>query len=230
MPRRREVSFSETHREALIIRWRSLIKLGLLDYFTNERNFSKLITKELMDMQEGVIKALADGLGIRTNRRNYPDILREVLSKPELSSEKRNKIRRADKSLRGPELSSLRRLFRNPEAHTLNLPEVPQESLIRCCRTFRELVEACDEKLLEYAKTRPELQDFYFLGLFFHRYIIEGEYFDLRKIKSVQKTVTGRDQRSRSKTVTADLERSPYELIQYISTGNWIKKRTEGGA
>ena len=43
---------SESNREALIIRWRRLLVLGLIDFFNGTNDFGKLIVKEILDIPD----------------------------------------------------------------------------------------------------------------------------------------------------------------------------------
>lgn len=73
---------TESEREALVIRWRRILILGLIDFFNGTNNFGKLIVKELVDMREAIIKAFAKSLGIPLHSggswRRFNDILSDI--------------------------------------------------------------------------------------------------------------------------------------------------------
>jgi len=54
---------TESNREALAIRWRRILTLGLIDFFNGINDFGKYIIKELVDMREAMIRAFAKSLG-----------------------------------------------------------------------------------------------------------------------------------------------------------------------
>jgi len=217
-----QVCLSDGYREALIIRWRTIIILGLLDYFSNENRYSKIIVREILDMFEGTIKAFCESLGINIRNKHFTEIFNSIVNISQISNIKEQRLVGINNSLSANELNSMRNLIRNPEAHSLNLPSVPIESVKRCWRLFNESISICDESIFTYAQNRPELKDFFNLHTFFYRFVIESEYIDFGKIKLIDKNVTGKDQRGKIKEVKVQCERTVSELVQYISTNNWL--------
>lgn len=214
---------SDGNREALIIRWRAILMLGLQDYFTNENRYSKIIVKEILDMFEGVIKAFAEFLGIPVRNNGFMEIFNSIRNNNQVPVIKKQRLEEINDSLSANELNSMRNLIRNPEAHSLNLPSVPIESVMRCWRLFNESVTICDESILAYAQSRPEFKDFFNLYTFFYKFVINRDYIDLRTIKLVEKSIMGEDQRGKFKEVKIKHERTVSELIQYISDESWLQ-------
>ena len=64
-------NLTESDREALAIRWRRILILGLIDFFNGTNDFGKMIIKEIVDMREAVIKAFArnNGITLRSGSR-----------------------------------------------------------------------------------------------------------------------------------------------------------------
>lgn len=220
-PRIKRIGFSDGNREALIIRWRVILILGLIDFLNNESKFSKIIVREILDISEGIIKALGESLEIDVRNKQFMSIFYEVQNNPALSQRAKDRIQRINESLSADEMNSVRNLFRNPDAHTLNLPTIPQESLMRCWRLLKELGEVCDHKLLQYANHRPELRDFYNMQQFFYDHIIDEKSIDWRKIKLFTKRIRGRDEKGRVRDIEITEEKTVSQIIEYISEGDW---------
>lgn len=219
-----QICLSDGNREALIIRWRTIIILGLQDYFTNENIYPKIIVKEILDMFEGLIKAFGESLRTpNIENMGFMKIFDAVRNHPQVPPEKIQRLEDINNSLSANELNSIRNLFRNPESHSLNLPSIPAESVMRCWRLFNEAVKACDESIFTYAQNRPEFKDFSNLHTFFYRFVIGGEYIDLRSIKLFEKPVTGKDQKGKVRDVKVEYEQTVSELIQYISNKDWLQ-------
>lgn len=219
--RRLQFSLSDSNREALIIRWRTILVLGLHDHFTNKKRFSKIVVREILDMFEGLIKAYAESIGKPIQNKKFKDIFKSILNDNKVSNIVKQKLEEINKSFSSNELNSIRKLFRNPESHYLNLPSIPLESVIRCWRLFSEAVLVCDQHILDYAKNRPEFEDFINIYTFFYKFVISKAYIDLREVKVVEKIVEGRDYRGRIKTFRMDHERTTSEIVEYISNNNW---------
>lgn len=221
MPRQeREFYLSDGNREALIIRWRAILMLGLQDYLTNENRYLKIIVREILDMFEGLIKAFAESCGIQVRGRGFTDIFASIRSSELVVETKKQRLEEINNSLSADELNSIRNLIRNPEAHTLNLPSLPVESVMRCWRLFNESVTICDESLFTDMQNRPEFRDFFNIYNFFYKYVIQKEYINLGSIKLIEKPVIGIDQKGKTREVKVELERSISEIIQYILEGN----------
>jgi len=214
---------SNGNREALIIRWRAILLLGLQDYFTNENKYSKIITREIIDMFEGMIKAFAESLRIQVRNKGFIEIFDRVKNNDQVPDAKKQRLREINNSLSADELNSIRNIIRNPETHSLHLPSMPVESVMRCWRLFNEAVTICDESILAYAQSRPEFRDFLNLYAFFYRFVINRDYIDLRTIKIVEKPIVGKDQRGKFKELKIEHERTVSELIQYISDRGWLQ-------
>ena len=215
-----QICLSDGNREALIIRWRTIIILGLQDYFTNENRYIKLVVREILDMFEGLIKAFAKALIIEVRDKCFNDIFESIKNHDQVLSEKKQRLEEINNSLSANELNSMRNLIRNPEAHTLNLPLVPVESVMRCWRLFNEAVLICDKFIFTYLQNRPEFKDFLNLYNFFYKYVVNREYINLGNIKLIKKTVIGQDQKGKSREVKVEDERAVSEIIQYISEAN----------
>ena len=220
-PQARQFCLSEGNREALIIRWRAIITLGLHDYFTNENKYSKIIVREILDMFEGVIKAFAESLGVPVRNRGFLDIFNDIKINPQVENIKIQRLDNINNSLSANELNSIRNILRNPEAHTLNLPSIPIESVIRCWRLFEETVSLCDDTLNNYAQSRPEFKDFCNLYKFFYKFAVNKESIDLRVIKQYETYVEGVDNRGTQRNVKIEQERSLSDIIQLIASGDW---------
>ena len=189
---------SDGNREALMIRWRTILILGLSDYFTGENRYSKIIVREILDMFEGAIKAFAESLGIQISNKRFTEIFDSIKNNNQVPDTKKQRLEEINNSLSAHELNSMRNLIRNPEAHSLNLPSVPVESVMRCWRLFNESATICDESIFNYAQSRPEFKNFFNLYNFFYRHIINGEYIDLRDIKVTEKSILGKDQKGKT--------------------------------
>ncbi len=213
------ICLSEDNREALIIRWRVILILGLWDYFTNENRFLKIVAREIIDMFEGLLKALGETFKININEweRNFRQTFESLLSR--LPQESRTRLENINQSFSSGEYNSIREIIRNPEAHTLHLPVIPIESVIRCWRLFDEAVRTCDPLLIDYARSRPEFSDFLHLYEFFYEYVVKNNRIDLKPIKSYKKEIRGKNQRGKEQTIIAECERSISEIIDYISQG-----------
>lgn len=218
----RQFCLSDGNREALIIIWRTILILGLSDFFTNENRYSKIIVREILDMFEGLIKAFAESLGIQINNIRFIEVFDSIKTNNRVPETKKQRLEEINNSLSAHELNSMRNLIRNPEAHSLNLPSVPAESVMRCWRLFNESATICDESLFAYTQSRPEFKDFFNLYTFFYKFVIDREYIDLRTIKLVEESFSGKDQRGRFKEVKIERERTVSELIRYISDKSWL--------
>ncbi len=214
---------SESNREALIIRWRRLLVLGLIDFFNGTNDFGKLIVKEILDMSEGLIKALAEYLEIslfdnNNNWRGFQQIYNDILQK-DLSDDFKDRLRELVGRLSSSEFNSLRRL-RNDETHYLNLPDLPRETVIRVWRLLYELVILIDPALIEYAKQRPETEDFYNLQCFFKKVVIDGnrDGIDLNRLKMGEEYYIRISSRKFERIET---EKGIYEMIKAVKEGNW---------
>jgi len=222
-------SLTESEREALVIRWRRTLILGLIDFFNGTNDFGKLIVKELVDMRESVIKAYAKNLGISLysgNRwRKLDNILNDIINHPNVSEEVKNKLKEINNFFTSRQFSfqqisfSLKDL-RNEETHYLNLSDFPRETVIRVWRKFYELISSIDPGFLEYTKERPELKDFYFLQDFFKKAILDikrNVSIDLMKLKERKLKI----EIGRNKTKEIRLERDLWEIIEEIKKGNY---------
>jgi len=217
------LGLSESNREALIIRWRRLLVLGLIDFFNGTNDFGKLIVKEILDMSEGLIKALAEYLGIslfdnNNNWRGFQQIYNDILQK-DLSDDFKDRFRELVGKLSSSEFNSLRKL-RNDETHYLNLPDLPRETVIRVWRLLYELVILIDPVLIEYARQRPETEDFYNLQHFFKKVVIDGnrEGIDLNRLKMGEEYYIKISSRKFERIET---EKGIYEIIKAVKKGNW---------
>jgi len=221
LPEAGQFCLSDGNREALIIRWRTILMLGLQDFFTNESRDFKIIVREILDMFEGVLKAFAESLGINVRNRGFIEIFNGIKGNDQVPIVKRKRLEEINNSLSANELNSIRNLVRNPEAHSLNLPSIPIESAIRCWRLFNEVVTICDDSLITYAQSRPEFKEFCNLHTFFYKFVINSEYVDLRTIKQFEMSVRGRTQGGKIKEVEILHERTISEIIQFISERSW---------
>lgn len=77
--------------------------------------------------------------------------------------------------------------------------------------------------MFDYAGGRPEFREFCNFHAFFYKFVIEGDYIDLRTIKLHEVPVTGKDQKGKIKEVKIERERTISELIQYISDVSWLQ-------
>jgi len=221
-PRPRQIRFSDGNREALIIRFRAILILGLIDFFNNDEKFSKIIIREIMDLSEGIIKALAESLSINIRNRSFRDIFNDIQHNRFIPLKYKNKIIEINDSLSANELNSIRVLFRNPDSHTLNLPTVPQEPLIRCWRMIKDLIGICDSGFMQYEISRPEFKDFYNLYHFFFNHVIDEENIDWIDIKTYKLRKDVKLDRGKIKEFEIEMERTTSQIIEYISSGKYI--------
>lgn len=111
-------------------------------------------------------------------------------------TEKEGYLKQQDKKLVRLTQSFIRNhsvfFFRNEETHQLNLPNIPDETVKRCCRLFDELMVEIDSGIFDYAKNRPELKDFYYLHDFFKSSVLDNKFVDSSKIKEYPKIIDGK--------------------------------------
>jgi len=224
-------NLTESDREALAIRWRRVLILGLMDFFDGTNDFGKMIIKEIVDMREAVIKAFARRNGIDLHNsgnkwRGFNDILNDIYNRQHISDEIKSKLREIGDFFTSKQFSfqtisySLKDL-RNEETHYLNLSDIPRETVVRVWRKFYELIDVLDPNFFEYTKNRPELRDFYYLQDFFKVVVIDGNderisgrSIDLEKVKLEEV----RDKRGRVKKIR---QRNIWEIIEYIKSGKY---------
>jgi len=221
---------TESDREALAIRWRRILILGLIDFFNGTNDFGKMIIKEIVDMREAVIKTFAKRNGVRlysNNRwRSFSEILKDIYNHNDIPDEIKDKLREIDDFFTSNQFSfqtisySLKDL-RNEETHYLNLSDIPRETIVRTWRKFYELITILDPNFFEYTINRPELRDFYYLQDFFKIVIIDGNderisgrSIDLEKVKLEEI----RDRRGRVKEIR---QRNVWEIIEFIKSGKF---------
>jgi|Deesub1362A_J573_1020465.scaffolds.fasta_scaffold04072_1 hypothetical protein len=221
---------TESEREALVIRWRRILILGLIDFFNGTNDFGKLIIKELVDMREAVIKAFARCLGISLHSgnswRRFNDILSDIYKHPNVSEEIKNKLQEIDTFFTSNQFTfqqfsySLKDL-RNEETHYLNLSDLPKETIIRVWRMFYKLIATIDPDFFDYTRNRAETRDFYFLQDFFKKVVLEGNLREettkhggkiLVRIIDLDKIRKDEDGR----------ERGIYEMIEFIKSGGYL--------
>jgi hypothetical protein len=210
-------------REALIIRWRVIIILALVDYFSPSSKFNKIVTKELIDLKEGMIKALAKAYQISLvksngDRKGFNELMNDIRRKRRIPQTTKQKVRDINLELHSQTLS----FFRNEETHQLNLSDIPDETVKRCCRLFDELVVEIDSEIFDYAKNRPEFKDFYYLHDFFKSSVLDNKFVDLSKIKEYSKIINGKQRGRPIHNVETSMERGIWEIINYIKEGNHI--------
>ncbi len=138
----------DSDREALAIRWRRILILGLIDFFNGTNDFGKMIIKEIVDMREAVIKTFAkrNGVGLYSNNRwrRFSEILNDIYNHRDISDEIKDKLREIDDFFTSNQFSfqiisySLKDL-RNEETHYLNLSDIPRETVVRVWRNFTSL-------------------------------------------------------------------------------------------
>ena len=220
---------SESNREALIIRWRRLLVLGLIDYFNASNEFGKLIIKEIIDMREAIIKAYASRLGISIQNqngrwRNLNDIMDDINNNPDVLNDVKTKLNDSENMIISEQISHNRTLkdLRNEETHSLNLNDIPPETVTRIWRMFFELVEAIDPDFFNYARNRPDIEDFYNLQDFFRKVVIDGNRvgINLDEIKEKEEEYYRKDPYKR-RYIPTKVEEGIYEIIESIKKGGW---------
>jgi len=223
---------TDSDREALVIRWRRILILGLIDFFNGTNDFGKLIIKELVDMHEAVIKAFARCLGISlysgNKWRGFNDILNDIYNHQNVSDKIKDKLREINDFFTSNQFSfqqlsySLKDL-RNEETHYLNLSDTPKETVIRVWRKFYELIIAIDSDFFEYIKERPELRNFYFLQDFFKVVVVDGndERISGRSI-DLEKTKL-EEIRGKKGKVKEIKQRSVWDIIEFIKSGRYLE-------
>ena len=221
---------TESEREALVIRWRRILILGLIDFFNGTNDFGKLIIKELVDMRESVIKAYARYLGIPLysgNRwRGFNGILNDILNYQNISAKVKNELREIDNFFTSRQFSfqqisfSLKDL-RNEETHYLNLSDLPRETVIRVWRMFYRLITTIDPQFFEYVRDRPETRDFYFLQDFFKKVILEGNLKEERTkhggkvlVRIIDLDKIRRDEKGKQRDI--------WEMIEFVKSGRYL--------
>ena len=225
-------ALTESDREALAIRWRRILILGVIDFFNGTNDFGKVVIKEIVDMGEAVIKAFArrNGIALHSGNRwrRLNDILNDIYNHQDISDEIKNKLREINDFFTSNQFSfqtisySLKDL-RNEETHYLNLSDIPKETIIRVWRKFYDLVTTLDSNFLEDIKNRPELRDFYYLQDFFKVVVVDGNderisgrSIDLEKVKLEEI----RDRKGRVKEIR---QRNVWEIIEFIKSGKYLE-------
>jgi len=220
---------SESNREALIIRWRRLLILGLIDYFRFSNDFGKLIIKEIIDMREAIIKAYASKLGIPIENQNgrwrlLGDIMKDINNNPNVPNDVKTKLNDSEKTIISEQIAPNRTLkdLRNEETHSLNLNDIPRETVNRIWRMFFELVEAIDPDFFNYAKNRADTKDFYNLQDFFSKVVLDGNRvgIDLKRIKEKEEVCYRKDTYTR-RYFPVKVEKGIYEIIESVKKGGW---------
>jgi len=224
---------SESQREALIIRWRRLLVLGLIDYFNVSNEFGKLIIKEIIDMREALIKAYAIRLGISIQNqngrwRNLNEIMNDINNNPNVSSEVKTKLNKSEVMIISEQISPNRTLkdLRNEETHSLNLNDIPLETVTRIWRMFFELVESIDPNFFSYAKNRPDIEDFYNIQDFFRKVVIDRNKVginldDIKEKGEVYYIKEKSPYEKRVRYIQVKVEKGIYEIIESIKKGEW---------
>jgi len=220
---------SESNREALIIRWRRLLVLGLIDYFNASNEFGKLIIKEIIDMREAIIKAYASRLGISIQNQNgrwrkLKDITDDISNNPNVPNDVKTKLNDSESTIISEQISPNRTLkdLRNEETHSLNLNDIPPETVTRIWRMFFELVEAIDPDFFNYARDRPDIEDFYNLQDFFRKVVIDRNRIgiNLDEIKEKEEEYYRKDPYTK-RYIPIKVEKGIYEIIESIKKGGW---------
>jgi len=220
---------SESNREALIIRWRRLLVLRLIDYFNASNEFGKLIIKEIIDMREAIIKAYASRLRISIQNqnggwRNLNDIMKDINDDPNVPNDVKTKLNDSENMIISEQISPNRTLkdLRNEETHSLNLNDIPSETVTRIWRMFFELVEAIDPNFFNYARNRPDIKDFYNLQDFFRKVVIDRKRvgINLDEIKEKEDGYYRKDPYTR-RYIPIKVEKGIYEIIESIKKGGW---------
>ena len=220
---------SESNREALIIRWRRLLVLGLIDYFNVSNEFGKLIIKEIIDMREAIIKAYASRLRISIQNQNggwrkLNNIMKDINDDPNVPNDVKTKLNDSENMIISEQISPNRTLkdLRNEETHSLNLNDIPSETVTRIWRMFFELVEAIDPDFFNYARNRPDIKDFYNLQDFFRKVVIDGNRvgINLDEIKEKEEEYYRKDPYKR-RYIPIKVEKGIYEIIESIKKGGW---------
>jgi len=221
------IGLSESNREALIIRWRRLLVLGLIDFFNGSNEFGKLIIKEIIDMREAIIKAYAVSIGIAIQSgngwRNLNEIIDEIKKNSHVPDMVKMELDNSESMIISEQISHNRTLkdLRNEETHSLNLNDIPKETVTRIWRMFFEFVKAIEPDFFEYARNRPDIKEFYNLQYFFQKVIIEGnrEGIDLDKVKKGEKYY--KKDRYIGRYIAIRLEKGVYEIVESIKRGDW---------
>lgn len=234
MPRR--VILTENNREALIIRFRRILILGLIDFFNTTNEFNKLIIKELIDIREGLIKAFAEGFSIPLFDKDrkwikLKKIFKDILNR-NVSKQFNKKFTELDSQFISREFNSLKKI-RNDETHYLNLPQIPKETVLRVWRLIYDLINLIDWRLPAYAKKRPETEDFFFLQDFFKKVVLLGnrkkiddkslEIFNLDEIKKIKESYLYIKEDRIIEKIEIEREKDIWEIIKLIRSGEYLE-------
>lgn len=214
------IPLNNNDREALIIRWRTILRLALLDYFDVTHDYNRIAVKEILDLEQAVLKSSCLVNGISVPDRGFPERLVEDVCE-KLTSKPSKQLRELHQ-----ELGGLRNTFRNPETHTLSLPMPPPETVKRCLRKFKDLVDIVDPQFAQYVRT--ETAGFARLKYFYYE-IVSRERISYRdemhskllvELKQRSDEVEVRTERGSSQRGTLmNEERSPYATVKLIESG-----------
>lgn len=222
-------SLTDSDREALVIRWRRIQILGLLDFFNGTNEFGKLIIKELVDLRESIIKAYARCQGVSLysgdNWRKFSEVLNDIFQCPNIPQEAKDMLRDINHFFTTNQFSFHQFSYslidlRNEETHYLNLADIPRETTLRVWRMFYKLITAVDFDFFEYTRNRPETRDFYFLQDFFKKVVLDGNAKEetTKYGGKVMARIVDLDKIRRDE---AGKERDIFEMIAVIKSGEY---------
>jgi hypothetical protein len=211
---------SNNDREALVIRLKALYRLALLDYFNVSQDYTRVIVKEILDIEQAVLKSFALANKISVPERGFPiDLFNNISNIFEGDSGSRlNNIH--------SELGSLRNVFRNPETHQLCLPMPPPETAKRCLKRLKELVDIIDPIFANYL--RGESFSLARLIHFYHE-VVTNDTISYRDetvskllIQIKQRTDNVRIRTEKGQIMRGEVveeERSPDNIVKLIESG-----------
>lgn len=227
----------EHHKEAIAIRWKTLLYLALFEYFEREGRFNKLIVVEGLNFIEAIARVFAievENLGYN-NAENTKTVFQAINNGNGLDNHRKQQLQQII-----DDLMPLLNEIRHPETHTLLLPTVHPDTAKRVLKKLLEVVCILVPDFWQWSKQNDK--EFLRLGYFY--YVVnenlgidqmsfeeKRELYDLfrgvlRSLKEFNEEIEFRTSKGRLQTgIPVNLERNTLEIIKLISRGNFLPER-----
>lgn len=219
---------------------RPLLILDLIDYLYTTNLFSKIVAKELFDLEEGIIKAFAESNGISVYKNNgkqikgWGELLKDIENASNIPEDIRKKVLKiADEfgsisvpiRTRTADFISLRDFLRNQETHYISHPSftVARSDLKKLFSLIFELLETVDNELFESLEgtTNKVKEKFWNLYCFYNKFVLDESRIDFSKLKVEEKWLIVKGLNGKEYKGYATLEVGVWELIEKIENGEW---------
>lgn len=226
----------EHNKEAIAIRWKTLLYLALFEYFEREGRFNKLIVVEGLNFIEAIARVFAIKVENLDSKKaqNTQKVFQAINSGNRLDNYRKQQLQQIIEDLM-PLLNEIR----HPETHTLLLPTVHPDTAKRVLKKLLEVVCILVPDFWQWCKKNDK--EFLRLGYFY--YVVnenlgidqmprekKKELDDLfrvvlKSLKEFAEEIEFRTQKGRLQTgIPVNLERSTLEIIKLISRGKLCEK------